>query len=154
MYGLAFFLPTIIKGLNPGYSTIQAQLLSCPPFAVAFVLSIVLALISDRFAWRFPAAIFSYLLCIIGFAVAIGAPVRNSSVRYGSIIIAAAGLYTVPVSTLSWVSTINASHYKKATSIAFYIIFTNSGGLASTFTWYDAVSTVLSAFVSLFLPLT
>ena len=35
LYGLALFLPTIVKQL--GFSTTRTQLLSVPPFAVGFV---------------------------------------------------------------------------------------------------------------------
>lgn len=42
------------------------------------------------------------------------------------------GAYAWPSCGLSWISNTTAGHYKRATSIALLIVFTNSGGIAST----------------------
>ncbi|KAM0487248.1 hypothetical protein ACHAPX_000519 [Trichoderma viride] len=43
---LSLFAPTIVAGL--GYKNLQAQLFTIPPYAVAYVVTLVLAMISDH----------------------------------------------------------------------------------------------------------
>jgi hypothetical protein len=43
---LSLFAPTIVSGL--GYKDLQAQLFTIPPYAVAYVVTLVLAMVSDR----------------------------------------------------------------------------------------------------------
>lgn len=43
---LSLFAPTIVSGL--GYKNLQAQLFTIPPYAVAYVVTLVLAMISDH----------------------------------------------------------------------------------------------------------
>lgn len=48
MQGVSLFLPTIIKALYPGMSTVEIQLRSVPPFVVAFAWSLLLAYLYNR----------------------------------------------------------------------------------------------------------
>lgn len=68
--------PSVTWTLSPqslnNYTTVEAQLLSCPPFACAFVVSVALAFLSDRLRWRFLTAFISFLLMILGFGMAYG----------------------------------------------------------------------------------
>ncbi|PWN49746.1 MFS general substrate transporter [Violaceomyces palustris] len=134
LYSLAFFSPSIIKSLD-NYTAVQAQLLSAPPNAVAFVVSVAVAVASDRFKWRYPAAMFCIILAIIGFAVTYAS--MTPSVRYGGIIILSSGIYSIPPVGISWMLNNTASHYKRACSIALYIVFTNSGGITSNWLFND-----------------
>ena len=45
LYTLSLFLPTIIKAL--GYTAAQAQLMSVPPYAVATILTVAVAVASE-----------------------------------------------------------------------------------------------------------
>lgn len=65
--GIAYFAPTIIKQL--GYTSLRANILSAPPWAVAFVFAMIMATISDYCAHRFLFAIVSTLIGIAGFIV-------------------------------------------------------------------------------------
>ena len=129
LYSVAVFSPTIIKAMDK-YTTIESQLLSCPPNAAAFVVSVLVALVSDRYTWRYPAAIFCLCLSLSGTAVAYAA--ENPTTRYGGIILLSCGVYALAPVGISWMLNNTASHYKRATAIGFYIVFTNSGGITST----------------------
>lgn len=135
LYGMAFFSPTLIKEMNPHWTTVHSQLMSCPPYAVAFVVSIALGIISDRMHRRFPVSVFSLLLGIAGFAMAYGIPTQYTYARYGALIVITSGVFSLPAALLSWLGSINASHTKKATAIGAFVLFTNSGGLASVWMW-------------------
>lgn len=135
LYGMAFFSPTLIKAMNPSWTSVHSQLMTCPPYAVAFVVSIALGILSDRMHRRYPVAVFSCIVAIIGFAMAYGIPSDRAWVRYGALIMVTTGVFSLPAALLSWLGSVNASHTKKATGIGMFITLTNSGGLASTFMW-------------------
>ncbi|KAN0066161.1 hypothetical protein ACQY0O_000255 [Thecaphora frezii] len=129
LYSAAFFSPTIIKAMDR-YTTVESQLLSCPPTAAAFIVSVAVAFASDRYKWRYPFAVGCIVLAIIGTSVCYTA--TDPKVRYGGIVLLTCGCYSVPPIGISWMLNNTASHYKRAASIALYIVFTNSGGITST----------------------
>lgn len=57
------------QGLDLDLTNVQASLLSSPPFAAAFVVSLLLAFASDRFRWRWLTGTIGFSLAIIGTAV-------------------------------------------------------------------------------------
>ncbi|CAD6885191.1 unnamed protein product [Tilletia controversa] len=134
LYGIAVFSPTIIRGLNR-FTTVESQLLSCPPAGAAFIVSVILAFLSDRFRWRAGAILVSLTIAIIGFSIAYAS--GNPYVQYAAIIVLSVGVYSVPPMQLTWISTLVSGNEKRATSIAFYIVFTNSGGILSTWLFRD-----------------
>ncbi|KAK0539477.1 hypothetical protein OC834_000032 [Tilletia horrida] len=134
LYGIAVFSPTIIRGLNR-FSTVESQLLSCPPAGAAFIVSVILALLSDRFRWRAGAILVSATIAITGFAIAYAS--ADPYVQYAAIIVLSIGVYSLPPTQLTWISTLVSGNEKRATSIAFYIVFTNSGGVLSTWLFRD-----------------
>ena len=44
---LSLFIPSIVAGL--GYTSLKAQLMTIPPYAVAYVVTLTVAWSSDRF---------------------------------------------------------------------------------------------------------
>ncbi|KAF9494659.1 MFS general substrate transporter [Pleurotus eryngii] len=79
LFGLAFFVPSIIVGL--GYTASAAQLVSIPPYAVAFVVAILFAFISDHYKCRGLILIIISFLCTIGFAMFLGSD-RQTALFY------------------------------------------------------------------------
>lgn len=67
LYTLSLFLPTIIAAL--GYSSASAQLLSIPPYALATLLTVVVAWVSERSGRRAPFLCFFALLAAIGYCI-------------------------------------------------------------------------------------
>lgn len=61
------FTPSIIHGL--GYSPAMTQLMSVPPFAVAFVVAMFSAYINDRYRCRGIVCIVSAFACSTGFGI-------------------------------------------------------------------------------------
>ncbi|KAK0552691.1 hypothetical protein OC845_001593 [Tilletia horrida] len=134
LYGIAVFSPTIIRSLDK-FTTVQSQLLSCPPAGAAFIVSVILAFLSDRYRWRAGPILFSSIIAIIGFAMAYAS--SDPYVQYAAIIILSIGVYSAPPSQLTWISTLVTGNEKRATAIGFYIVFTNSGGVTSTWLFQD-----------------
>jgi len=128
LYGLAYFAPSIVQGL--GYTATRAQLMSVPPFAVAFVLSMTLSYISDVYRCRGFVTIFSSLLCIIGFSMFLGS--ASHKIQYGSLFLSIPGTYAAAPALCTWSANNAAPHTRRATAIAIGFIMTNSGGILAT----------------------
>lgn len=86
-----YFAPGIIQSY--GYSPIQTQLHSVPPWAAAFVFAMLIAWISDRARHRFLFAVFSLLVAVSGFAILISVH-NHRNVQYGALFLVAMGAYT------------------------------------------------------------
>jgi len=100
-YGYAYFSPQIIKGY--GYSPIQTQLHSVPPWAAAFGFSMLIAWCSDRLRHRFAFTIFPICVCITGFAILISVH-NNRNLQYAALFLVAMGAYTAMPVIVCWVS--------------------------------------------------
>ncbi|KAK7056857.1 hypothetical protein VNI00_002574 [Paramarasmius palmivorus] len=128
LYGLALFLPSIVNQL--GFSPNHSQLLSVGPFAAGFFLTMVSAYWSDKNQARaIPAAVIS-LLAVAGYAMYLKA--ESKFVAYGSLYLTVPGVYAGAPVIAAWMSNNSEPYYRRATSIAFGFIATNSGGITST----------------------
>lgn len=96
---LVYFTPTII--LNYGHSPIQTQLLSVPPYACAFVVGMLLSVISDYVGHRFLFAFGGVCLAITGFAI-LNIVHHNTNLQYASLFMVASGTYTTMPVVLCW----------------------------------------------------
>lgn len=129
LYSFGLFLPSIITSL--GYTANRAQLFTVPPYAVATVMTIVIAFVSDRLQIRGIIMLFTLPIAIIGYAVI--ANVTNSTVKYGMTFMMATGLYASVPPVLVWNSNNSAGHYKRATTTALQLAIANCGGFVTTF---------------------
>ncbi|THH00927.1 hypothetical protein EW026_g1676 [Hermanssonia centrifuga] len=128
LFGLAYFLPTIVASL--GYTANQAQLMSVPPFAVSFVLSIITSFLSDLYGRRGWTISFLAVISIVGFGMFLGS--EDSQVRYGSLFLLLPGTYCAAPPLSAWIANNAAPHVRRATALAFLTTMTNSGGILST----------------------
>ncbi|KAF9502251.1 MFS general substrate transporter [Pleurotus eryngii] len=78
-YAFAYFLPIIlVRGM--GYTTLDAQLLTAPPYVFAAIFSFSLAIFSDKTGYRGPFIIFQSIVSIVGLCLT--AFHTNNAVRY------------------------------------------------------------------------
>ncbi|KAH9918200.1 MFS general substrate transporter [Epithele typhae] len=133
LYSFSLFLPTIVSGL--GYSGPEAQLRTVPPYVPAVVLTVVVAVASDKLKWRGPFILMFLPICMAGYILAIAA--TNNTQRYAAVFLIAAGIYPCGPCILSILPNNSAGHYKKATTVAFQLALANCGGFVATFI-YDS----------------
>ncbi|WFD25417.1 hypothetical protein MNAN1_000379 [Malassezia nana] len=129
VYSIAYFSPVIVQNIG-NYTSIKAMLMSCPPFAISFVYTVIMSLLSDHLQLRFVTAFPGMLLSVIGFAVIYAA--EGDMTRYGGLIMLTCGAYSLPPVLFAWLANNSAGHYKRATGLALMIVFTNCGGLTSS----------------------
>ncbi|KAI4657037.1 uncharacterized protein J4E79_007652 [Alternaria viburni] len=111
---LSLFTPTITAGL--GYENLQAQLMTVPPYAVAYVVSIVTAWSSDYFNARALHSAVLAAIGAIGFLASALLPAESFHARYGCLIVAASGAFSCIPPLLGWLS--NNMHSTAAAGLA------------------------------------
>ncbi|GES62121.1 MFS transporter [Aspergillus terreus] len=128
LYTLSLFLPSIIKEL--GYTAAEAQLLSVPPYAVAFVLTLTVAILSERTRRRAPFIMGSSALACIGYILLLSDP--RPGVSYVGTIFAAAGIYPAVAIVLSWPANNVSGQTKRCIANAMQISIGNCGAVLGT----------------------
>jgi len=98
-----------------GYSNIDAQGLSAPPYFAAFILALVTTWLADKSQQRGLTIAFTSILGGIGYIVL--AKVENVGVRYFATFLAAAGVFSTIPNILAWTisKTPVVTHFKLPT---------------------------------------
>ncbi|KAJ0420970.1 major facilitator superfamily domain-containing protein [Aspergillus carlsbadensis] len=128
LFGLAYFSPSIVQAM--GYGNTRTQLMTVPPYAVAFVVTMATAYIADRYRQRGICAFATTSLALIGAAMMLNS--RTIAVRYTALILLVTGIYAAAPCLISWVPNNSAGHVRRATAVALGFICTSSGGVMST----------------------
>ncbi|KAK0221330.1 major facilitator superfamily domain-containing protein [Armillaria fumosa] len=128
LFGLAFFTPSIVQSL--GYTAARSQLMSVPPFATAFALSVVTSILCDRFPVRGVVCIGTSIITLIGFTLFL--TLSSAHARYGGLSLSISGVYAFIPTLASWNSSNSAPHVRRAAAIAIPFILSNAGGILST----------------------
>jgi MFS family permease len=95
---ISLFMPTLLKDM--GYSPIQSQLHSVPPYITACAVSILIAWISDRTRRRGVYLGGFAILAVVGFAILRTS--YNLQVKYMAIFFVAIGAFPGGPGFLSW----------------------------------------------------
>ena len=128
LFGLAYFTPSIVAGL--GYTRTHTQLLAVPPFACAFVVTMIAAYLADRYRRRGLTAICTTCLALIGFSVFLTS--TSNGMKYTALCFLIIGIYSSAPSLISWIPNNVAAHSRRATAVAMGFVSTNIGGILST----------------------
>lgn len=99
LFGLAYFTPSIVQGM--GYDSTMTQLLSVPPFAIAFIFTLISAFVADKFRVRGLTAIATTCLALVGFALFLKS--RTVASQYTALCFMITGVYSTAPSLISWI---------------------------------------------------
>lgn len=132
LYTLSLFLPSIIENL--GYSAAEAQLLTIPPYALATLLTVAVAWISEWVGRRAPFLMGSATVALIGYCILLSNtdPTGRPGVSYVGTFFAAAGIYPTVGLVLSWPAVNVGGQTKRAVSNALQISIGNCGAVIGT----------------------
>lgn len=122
LYTLSLFLPTIIKNL--GYTSAQAQLLTVPPYAFAFITTVTVAILSERYHRRAPFIIGSSSFAIIGYIILL--TTHKPGAKYTGTIFAAGGIYPAVALVLAWPANNISGQTKRAVAGGMQIMIGNT----------------------------
>jgi MFS family permease len=129
-YGFAFFAPTIIG--TYGYSPIETQLHSVPPWACAFAFAMIIAFASDFAKHRFLFSILPICVAIAGFAIVITVH-HNKHLEYAALFLITMGTYSAMPVIVCWFNMNLGGHHRRAVGTAWQVGFGNIGGIIATY---------------------
>ncbi|KAL1617833.1 hypothetical protein SLS54_007614 [Diplodia seriata] len=133
--GFKNFLPSVVKTL--GFSTTVTLVLTCPPYIIAGIVSILVSYSSGRYNERTWHTTASKLVAIAGFALGVGT--LNTAARYVGIVLFVGATYGVNNIILSWTAaTLGQTDEKKAVAIAMCNTFGNLASVYTPYLWPDA----------------
>ncbi|KAI8801779.1 major facilitator superfamily domain-containing protein [Cladochytrium replicatum] len=124
LYSFSFFLPSIVRGL--GFTSLNAQAMSSPPFLMACLASVASGFSSDYFKDRSSHVMFGLGVGSISFWLL--AFVRGTAAQYALTIICAMGIYSSIPPILSWVSNNVTGSTGAGVALAMVVGFGNIGG--------------------------
>ncbi|KAF7712371.1 Uncharacterized protein PECH_003315 [Penicillium ucsense] len=133
LYSFGLFLPTIIQNLQFAKDANEVQLWTVIPYAVAALITVAVAIVSDRLRLRGVVMLFTLPVAIVGYAVI--ANVKNPHIQYGMTFLMATGQFASVPCILVWLSNNSAGHYKRATTSALQLAIANCGGFVATFNY-------------------
>ncbi|OTA98717.1 hypothetical protein M426DRAFT_28177 [Hypoxylon sp. CI-4A] len=99
---LSLFSPSIVSGL--GFHDLEAQLLTVPPWAAAYVFQILMSWSADHFNARGYHSAASSLIGAAGFLASAVLPPDNYRGRYGCLIVGTAGAFGCIPPMLGWLT--------------------------------------------------
>ncbi|KAI9840715.1 MAG: hypothetical protein M1837_001338 [Sclerophora amabilis] len=125
---LPVFLPTILEQM--GFSSIDSQGLTAPPYFLSFVVVIVSCIVADRTRQRGLCIFFLSLVGGVGYIVL--ATVDGVYPRYAGVFLAAAGIFPAISNILAWVLNNQGSDTRRGTGIVILNILGQCGPLLGT----------------------
>ncbi|KAJ7321236.1 MFS transporter [Mycena albidolilacea] len=118
---LSLFTPSIVAGL--GFKSLKANLMTVPPYAVAYVVTVATSWSADRYNAR---GLHAGIACIVGaagFMASALLPADAYAHRYGCLIVGAAGSFAAIPPLLGWITsnvfTTSAAGFVIALNISF-----------------------------------
>ncbi|KAB8228233.1 putative MFS transporter [Aspergillus alliaceus] len=133
LYSFGLFLPTIIDDSGFATDPNAVQLWTVIPYAVAAVVTVLVAFISDCLHLRGTIMLFTLPIAIVGYGAI--ANIQSAKVKYGMTFLMATGMYSSVPCILVWNSNNSAGHYKRATTSAMQLTIANCGGFLATFNY-------------------
>ncbi|KAF4629285.1 hypothetical protein G7Y89_g8861 [Cudoniella acicularis] len=125
---LPVFLPTILTQM--GFSAIDSQGLSAPPYFVSFLVVILTTYIADRTGQR------GIIILVLSFIGGIGyillATTSATSTRYFGVYLAAVGVFPTIINILPWVLNNQGSDTKRGAGIAILNLVGQCGPILGT----------------------
>jgi dipeptide/tripeptide permease len=125
---LPVFLPTILREM--GFSSINAQGLSAPPFFLAFLVVIATTYVADRTQQR--GITIAILTAIGGIGYVILAASKTTGVKYFGVFLAAAGIFPAIANVLPWVTNNQGSDTRRGAGIVILNLLGQCGPLLGT----------------------
>ncbi|KAI0078004.1 MFS transporter [Panus rudis PR-1116 ss-1] len=99
---ISLFAPTIVSGL--GYEGLDAQLFTVPPYAIAFVITVIVSWTSDRYEMRSWGSFISLVVAGISFLIQGALPPLAFKARYGLLCVAVSFSFASIPPLLSWLT--------------------------------------------------
>ncbi|KAE8168180.1 major facilitator superfamily domain-containing protein [Aspergillus tamarii] len=134
--GLSNFLPTIVHEM--GYDSVQAQGLTAPPYFGAFLSSILVAWLSDRYGSRGWILAISASVATVGYALL--ATQTGTAVRYVAIWLTSCGVFPALAINMTWMLNNNAGDTKKGIGMSLLAIIGQCSSFLASFMYPNSAA--------------
>ncbi|CAK7203604.1 hypothetical protein SEUCBS139899_006341 [Sporothrix eucalyptigena] len=128
LYGFSTFLPSILKS-GLGYSSLQAQYLSVPVYALGGISFFTASLVGDRYGLRGSVLFFLDIFALIGYLIILFVPANG--VKYFACYLISIPLYCGAGINETWIVNNSAPHYRRATALGISQAIGNLAGVVS-----------------------
>lgn len=125
---LPVFLPTILNQM--GFSSINAQGLTAPPYFISFLFTIFTTWIADRLQQR--GLMIFFLSCVGGIGYVLLATCHGVGPRYFGVFLAASGVFPAIANILPWVLNNQGSDTRRGTGIVILNLIGQCGPILGT----------------------
>lgn len=125
---LPVFLPSILGAM--GFSSLQAQGLTAPPYLLAFCACVGTTYLADRLGQR--GIVVAALSALAGTGYVLLATVRSVAVRYLGVFLAAAGVFPAIANILPWTLNNQGSDTRRGAGIAILNLVGQCGPILGT----------------------
>ncbi|EJF62070.1 MFS transporter [Dichomitus squalens LYAD-421 SS1] len=132
----SLFAPTIVAGL--GYTGLDAQLFTVPPYAIGFVVTVLVSWIADRYEVRSLATFFSMLLAGVSYVVQGALPPDAFVTRYVFLCIALSFSFACNPTSMSWLTANLRSTGAATLAIPLCVAFGQLGQIIGVYIYKDS----------------
>lgn len=134
-YGIVVFGTTILKSINPGWTSVTLSLLMAPIWMFDLIAIVLITPFSDHYK-RYRATVFSASTCIIITGMVVTTYAHTKWSRYGGLLITGFGLGpTVPI-CMTWTAEIFGPRHGDVGTAASAALVSGLGNLGSVTTTY------------------
>lgn len=131
MNSMALFTPSILRAM--GYSGVDSQLMSVPPYVWAAAVCVSVTLMSDRTNVRGPWILGVMPVTVVGFVLLLAT--EKTGVRYFALFLCLTGAFTASPMLVAWCIDNTAGHMTRAVASAAVVGFGNFGGIVAAWTY-------------------
>ncbi|KAL4936012.1 hypothetical protein BDV06DRAFT_233794 [Aspergillus oleicola] len=134
---LSNFLPTIIEHM--GYTSINAQGLSAPPYFVSFLFCVAAAIFSDRYGKRGLVIVFFSTIGMVGYLILAAVQDENQvGPRYLGVWLATCGIFPALAINITWLLNNQGGDSKKGAGMALLAVFGQCSSFVSSTVFPDS----------------
>ncbi|ELQ38358.1 inner membrane transport protein yfaV [Pyricularia oryzae] len=133
-----FTMPQIIKQL--GFSTVNAQLLTMPPYVCGGISAWLVGRFADKFRWRMPFIVGPMTVLAVALGVLFGYSDKVTTsvpAMYVGVVLAQVGIYPLLPGISAWVGNNLAPSWKRSIGLAWLLAAGNLGSLVGTNIFLD-----------------
>lgn len=145
LFSYSIFLPTIIKAVNPDWSTLYVQALTVPCYAWSAIVYFTVAFISDAIQHRAVFGILGAMVSIVGHIMLIAS--KGVAVPFAGCFVIATGVFLVSGIALVWLPTNLPRYGKRSTGVGMLLMLGNSAGIAAPYVSHTLTSVLASKFL-------
>lgn len=127
-------------GTAVGFTNIQAQLLTAPPYVCGAISAVISSILADKLTWRLPFIVGPQALLLAGFALLfrLSADITaNVAVCYFCVHLTCIGTFPISPGASAWLINNLATPPKRAVGVALMVAIGNIGGIVGSVIFQD-----------------